>query len=182
MNEVYSVYHISNESSLNTGYIGITKNVNLRFSQHTWKRKKTNLHLKNALAKYGDAVKFLVIVDNLDFEAASFIEELLRPKPNMGWNIAPGGNVPPNPSGKTRSIEYRQNISKAKLGEKNPMFGKKIQFSDTHKQNISKATKGLPSKLKGKSRPKITCPHCQKNGNAGGMYRWHFDRCRNANI
>jgi group I intron endonuclease len=182
MKETYSVYHIHVEPNLNTGYIGISKNVELRFSQHTWKRKKTNEHLKNALAKYGDAVKFSVIVEGLDFEAASLIEEVLRPEPNIGWNIAAGGNIPPNPKGKIRSSEYRENISKAKLGEKNPMFGKKVDFSETHRQNLSKATKGRPSKLKGKSRPQLTCPHCKKVGSAGGMYTWHFDRCRNANI
>ncbi len=181
MNETYSVYHIHVEPSLNSGYIGITKNVTLRFSQHGWRRKRSNKHLRNALVKYGDAVKFSVVVDGLDYEAASLVEEMLRPKPNIGWNIAVGGDIPPNPKGKVRSVEYRANIAKAKMGAQNPMFGKTVEFSEAHRQNISKALQGKPSPLKGKDRPQLCCPHCSKVGNAGGMYLWHFDRCRMKN-
>jgi len=178
----YSVYHIHTEPSLNTGYIGITKDTTLRFSQHLWKRKKSNAHLCNAFAKYGDAIKFSVIVDNLDYEAASLLEEMLRPNPNMGWNIAAGGNIPPSPKGKIRSEEYRKNISKAKLGLQNPMFGKKLIFSEAHRKNLSLALTGKKSSLKGKNRPQLTCPHCNKTGGAGGMYVHHFNRCKNAGI
>jgi hypothetical protein len=178
MNETYSVYHIHVEPNLNSGYIGISKNVTLRFSQHGWKRKRSNKHLRNALAKYGDAVKFSIVVDGLDYEAASLVEEMLRPNPNMGWNIAVGGDIPPNPKGKMRSAEYRANIAKAKMGSQNPMFGKKLTFSDSHRQNISKALQGRPSASKGKNRPQMSCSHCGKIGNAGGMYLWHFDKCR----
>jgi hypothetical protein len=178
MIETYSVYHIYVEPSLNSGYIGITKNITLRFSQHGWKRKNSNKHLRNALAKYGNAVKFSVVADGLDYEAASLVEEMLRPSPNIGWNIAAGGNIPPNPKGKIRSAQYRANISKSKLGAQNPMFGKKIEFSESHRKNISKALQGKPSPNKGKNRPQISCPNCGKIGSAGGMYLWHFDRCR----
>ena len=182
MTETYSVYHIHVEPSLTSGYIGVTKNVALRFSQHGWKRKRSNKHLRNALAKYGDAVKFSVVVDGLDYEAASLIEEMLRPKPNIGWNIAVGGNIPPNPKGKVRSAEYRANIAKAKIGAQNPMFGKTIEFSETHRKNLSIASKGRPSTLKGVKRPTVICPHCNVSGGVGTMGRWHFNRCRNANI
>lgn len=177
----YSLYHIGLNADLNSGYVGITTNPDLRFSQHGWLRKKSNKHLQNALRKYGDQVLKRVIVKDLDQEAAALIEEMLRPYPNIGWNIAPGGGIPPNPKGKERSHEYRQNISKSKVGEKNPMFGKKLVFSDQHKQRLSKALIGRPSKLKGVARPKVQCPHCGKVGSAGGMYTWHFDRCRYVN-
>jgi predicted GIY-YIG superfamily endonuclease len=179
---IYSIYHIHVEPSLNSGYIGITNNTKLRFSQHGWKRKNSNKHLSNALAKYKDVIKFSVLAKDLDFEAASLMEEMLRPKPNMGWNIAIGGSIPPSPKGKERSQEYKVNISKAKMGDKNPMFGKKVVFSEEHKNNLSKALTGKLSTLKGKKRPQLTCPHCAKTGGAGGMYVYHFDRCKHANI
>lgn len=182
MIETYSVYHIHVEPSLSSGYIGITKNVTLRFAQHGWKRKKSNKHLRNALAKYGNAVKFSVVAKDLDYEAASLVEEMLRPTPNIGWNIAAGGNIPPNPKGKARSTEYRANIAKAKIGAQNPMFGKKLIFSETHRKNLSLALTGKKSSLKGKNRPQLTCPHCNKTGGAGGMYVHHFNRCKNADI
>ena len=173
MIETYSVYHIHVEPSLNSGYIGITKNVTLRFTQHGWKRKQSNKHLRNALAKYGNAVKFSVVAEGLDYEAASLVEEMLRPNPNIGWNIAEGGNIPPNPKGKIRSTEYRANIAKAKMGVQNPMFGKKLTFSDTHKNKLSVAAKNAPL---------LKCPHCGKEGKCNGMKRWHFDGCKYANI
>ena len=182
MNETYSVYHIHVEPSLDSGYIGITKNVTLRFSQHGWKRKQSNKHLRNALAKYGDAVKFSIVVENLDYEAASLVEEMLRPNPNIGWNIAAGGDIPPNPKGKVRSTEYRANISKAKMGKQNPMFGKKIKFSEDHKKKLSIAAKGRLSTSKGVKRPTVTCPHCGVTGGVGSMGRWHFNKCKNASI
>lgn len=27
--------------------------------------------------------------------------------------------------------------------------------------------------------PTLTCPHCNKSGKKGNMYRWHFDNCKN---
>jgi NUMOD3 motif len=173
MNDSYSVYHIHIGPSLNEGYVGITKNTTLRFSQHGWKRKDSNKHLRNALFKYGDAVKFSIIVDGLDYEAASLVEEMLRPKPNMGWNIAAGGNIPPSPKGKIRSKDYRANIAKAKLGEQNPMFGKKLVFTDEHKKRLSDSAKNMPL---------LICPHCGKQGKCNGMKRWHFERCSHASV
>jgi hypothetical protein len=38
--------------------------------------------------------------------------------------------MPGMPKGKVRSAQYCANISAAKQGDKNPMFGKKIVFSD----------------------------------------------------
>lgn len=165
---MYSIYHIGIDPDLNTGYIGITKNPELRFSQHIWQRKDSNAHLRNAINKYGKDVFFRVLVCNLEKDAAELIEEMLRPNKNIGWNIAKGGGVPPNPSGKKRSAEYRANISKSKTGERNPMYGKKIIFSDIHRKKLSDSV--------------ITykCPHCNLESRGNGMKRWHFDRCKNA--
>lgn len=179
---IYSVYHIHVESNLNSGYIGLTKNAKLRFSQHGWKNKKTNKHLRYALAKYGKDVKFSVLAKDLDMEAAILLEEMLRPKPNIGWNVAAGGGIPPNPKGKIRSDEYRANIAKAKMGDKNPMFGKTPVFTEEHRKNLSIASKGRKSALKNVKRPTVICPHCGVIGGVGTMGRWHFDRCKNANI
>lgn len=177
----YTVYHIHIEPSLNKGYIGITNNYELRMSQHSWRHKKSNAHLRFALAKYGDAVQKSIIASGLDKETAEWIERILRPFPNTGWNIASGGNVPPSPKGKVRSAEYCANISAAKQGDKNPMFGKKVIFSETHRKNLSIAMSGKPSQIpKGSIRKQIVCPHCNKVGGEGSMQRWHFDRCRNA--
>jgi hypothetical protein len=163
---MYSVYHIHIDENLNTGYIGISKNPELRFAQHQWQRSKTNKHLHNAFKKYGNQIKIRVLISNIEKEFACFIEEELRPHENIGWNIAKGGGFPPNPVGKVRSEEYRKNISKAKTGNKNPMFGKRAFFSESHRKKLSESV------------PVLTCPHCGKSSKTNGMKRWHFDRCK----
>jgi group I intron endonuclease len=175
----YSLYHIGIDPDLNTGYIGITCNPKARFIQHGYSKTRSNTHLKNALLKYGKDVFKRIVVSNLDKEAAELLEEMLRPKPNMGWNITKGGGIPPNPKGKERSAEYRSNISKAKIGANNPMYGRKVTFSETHRKNLSIAIKGRISKYLGVPRPIVVCPKCNKSGGLGSMQRWHFERCKN---
>ena len=175
----YSIYHIGIDADLNTGYIGITCNPKARFIQHGYLKSKGNTHLRNALHKYGKDVFKRIVVSNLDKEAAELLEEMLRPNPNMGWNIAKGGGIPPNPKGKERSAEYRANISKAKIGANNPMYGKKRIFSETHCKNLAISQKGRISKFAGVARPIVVCPKCNKSGGLGSMQRWHFERCKN---
>ena len=179
---MYSVYHIGISPELSTGYIGITKNVAQRFSEHSWERKKPNNHLRYALKKYGDQVFKRVLLANLDKELAELCEEMLRPEPGIGWNITKGGGVPPSPKGKVRSAEYCANIAKAKMGDKNPMFGKKVIFSEEHRKKLSKSAKGKKSSLCGVKRKIVECPHCFKKGGIGAMQLWHFDRCRNESV
>lgn len=89
--------------------------------------------------------------------------------------------------GKKRSPhtdEAKQKISKATTGVKKPLG---------HGAKVSAAKKGVPSPLKGRilgpyseerkqsqRKPKktIICPHCNKEGGAGNMVRYHFDNCK----
>ena len=68
-------------------------------------------------------------------------------------NAAEGGYTL---NGRPMSKKGRQNISKAKLGSKNPMYGKK--FTKEHKQGLSKAKSGEnnPSAIK------VYCKHLNK--------------------
>ena len=43
--------------------------------------------------------------------------------------------------------------------------------SDTHRNNLSIALKGVPQ-------IKAECPHCNKVGGISMMKRWHFDNCK----
>ena len=165
----YSVYHIGINSYLYSGYIGISKNPEVRFTEHKWHRSKTNPHLYNAFKKYKDQIKLTIVASNVSKEVACFIEAILRKEDNVGWNIAKGGNIPPNPKGKIRSKEHCKNISLSKLGDKNPRFGEKIVFSDEHKHKLSLSV------------PLLKCPHCAKEARTNGMKRWHFNNCKYAN-
>ncbi len=64
--------------------------------------------------------------------------------------------------GKVISQEHREKISKTAKG---------VAKSTEHKQLISNA-------LKGKSKQTYICPHCNKEGKSGCMFRWHFNNCR----
>ena len=46
-------------------------------------------------------------------------------------------------------------------------------FSDEHKSNLSLAQLGKKHPVKS-----VTCPHCMKTGNPGGMANYHFDNCK----
>ena len=64
-----------------------------------------------------------------------------------------------------KSAKHSQHIREAKLGDKNPMFGKEPW------------NKGLIVN----TGPKVTviCPHCNKEGGKPVMIRFHFDNCKN---
>src|ERR1700679_204209 len=71
--------------------------------------------------------------------------------------------------GISKSETHRNNISKAKQGDKNPMFGKIP--TEEHRMKISLA-------MEGKSKEIVTCPHCSKEGGKPAMIRHHFDNCK----
>jgi hypothetical protein len=48
------------------------------------------------------------------------------------------------------------------------------------KQSVTMTGRKRPdhsAALMGKSRPTVTCPHCNKTGGINNMSRWHFDNC-----
>ena len=78
-----------------------------------------------------------------------------------------------------RSDETKTKISQSHTGKPK---------SDTHKEKLRLAGLGrarsresidkTATALRGRKHQIITCPHCNKNGGAIAMYRWHFDNCR----
>ena len=59
--------------------------------------------------------------------------------------------------GKKLSTETKQKMKKPKTKE--------------HKVNMSKARRGIPQR-------RVICPHCDKEGGATNMSRYHFDKCK----
>jgi len=72
-------------------------------------------------------------------------------------------------TGVKKSVEHSKNIGLAKIGNKNPMFGKTPTAE--HKMKISLTMSGI-------SKPQISCPHCNKTGGKPVMARHHFDNCK----
>lgn len=84
--------------------------------------------------------------------------------------------------GRKLSPEHIQNIAKASTGriQSQEHIEKRLKAhigalrSDETKQAISAALLG---KTKGVLKPKVTCPHCGKEGGKPAMMRFHFDNC-----
>jgi predicted GIY-YIG superfamily endonuclease len=106
MSNTYSVYWISKSSSLDystQGYIGISSNTSRRFKDH--ENTRSTSILSRAIEKYGwNNLKKIILVENIDNELACLIEEMLRPKSKIGWNIAKGGGLPPICYGKKNAL------------------------------------------------------------------------------
>jgi hypothetical protein len=66
----------------------------------------------------------------------------------------------------------------AKYGDKYFAQIASYKKSDEHRAKLAAASKGNKNCL-GKAKPKITCPHCSKQGAAHVIFRWHFDNCKN---
>jgi len=90
--------------------------------------------------------------------------------------------------GKTHTEETKQKISQFNKGKPSPCGFRGKNHTLESRKKISEGGKGRvvtdeakekirKSKL-GKKRPRIVCPHCNKEGATGMMQRWHFDNCR----
>ena len=128
---MFFVYHIKlPDMGLEQGYIGISQNPVERWAKH--KRGKEGYPVQKAINKYKDLVKYEVIACFDTVEDALWLEYTLRPLPRLGWNIAVGGGLPPDSSGKN-----------------NPNFGKK-----TTKQTRQKQSEARLGKFCGKEHPR----------------------------
>lgn len=65
------------------------------------------------------------------------------------------------------SAKHIKNLSLARQGEKNHMFGK------THSQEAREKIRQARFNA-----PRLTCPFCDKVGDSANMTRWHFDKCK----
>jgi hypothetical protein len=183
------------------GYVGVSKNAGLRFSQH--QRRHENPHLERAIAKYGwdNLVKTEILIS--DEAYCLDIETKLRPTEKIGWNICIGGGMPPlligqtaligtTPwnKGKTYGDSTKKKISDAvRLAMQNPerkevsrqlLLGKPgMMFGKSHttesRAKMSAAKKGLPSKHKGIL---ATQEQKQKMSKSIRAYSWECPHCQ----
>lgn len=91
---IYWIHHIDHIDVFSQGYVGISNNPSERFIQH---KSNTNKHLSNAFSKYKEEEIIVDILLESSEEYCKHLEYLLRPKQNIGWNIAIGGGLPPPP-------------------------------------------------------------------------------------
>lgn len=169
-------------------------------------------HLKCSINKYGvenfqrEIIEFCNSVDHLNEREIYWIEKLDARNPEVGYNIAKGGNI--------IQLKGELNPMYGKYGELNPFYGKHhteenrkrmgrpgVKASLETRQKLSLARKGRVSSMKGKTHSEETkkkmslarvgkpltssqthqellkCPHCSKVGKSFAMKHWHFDNC-----
>ena len=204
INMQHAVYWIrcqDHTDMFSQGYIGVSKNLSRRFTQH--QSRSENTHLKRAIQKYGwdSLVKTEILIS--DEAYCLDVEAKLRPAEKIGWNICVGGGKPPvlfgqtaligKPSwnkGKKSSIDTRKKISAAvklamqdpvrreltknlRLGTVSPMRGKTHSVETILKMSESK--KGLPANNKGIP---ITKEQKQKIITTVRKYFWECPHCK----
>lgn len=85
-------------------------------------------------------------------------------------------------------LAHKDKIVTDKTRAKLSVLHKGKVISQEHREKISKTTKGvakhsgfgqlISNALKGKPKQVYVCPHCNKEGKSGCMFRWHFDNCK----
>ena len=103
MSYLYWIHYPDHTDISSQGYVGVSLN-DKTLSMREWRhRNKTeNPILPHAFAK-GAILE--VVEEYNDYESALARESELRPDPQIGWNIAAGGGMPPITSGPDKRID-----------------------------------------------------------------------------
>lgn len=112
---VYWIKRKTHTDIFTEGYVGISNNPFKRFNNgHKYTKNK---RLKHALSKYSD-IEIVIVHEKSSEKECSVLEEQYRPKPNIGWNLNKGGDMPPQHH---RTKEVCKKISNThKLKNTNP--------------------------------------------------------------
>lgn len=136
--------HEKNQLDYNSeGYIGVTINIKRRIQNHKWSARN-KIHKNKNLIEFltNDNILFDIIFEGSEIECYEK-ENILRPNPNMGWNISPGGIKGGfTISGYSLTDEFRENCKNRMYGNKRASGGKGKPKSEEHRKKISEANKG----------------------------------------
>lgn len=89
------VYHIYKDGdTIDDGYVGVSVDVTNRLKYHLSKLKTMSHPNKKLQEAYSGEYKTKILLEG-DESYCYFIENKLRPRSNMGLNIAVGGKLPP---------------------------------------------------------------------------------------
>lgn len=99
-------------------------------------------------------------------------------------------------SGYHHSVKHKEYMSRILSGKKGTPhttetklllqkshLGKRLGPPSAESNRLRSATmKGRVPWISGKTHPVVMCPHCNKEGGANLMKRWHFDNCKKIGI
>jgi len=166
----WSLYIVTNSCS-GKQYVGLTKNLDCRFKQHTSANGSAPA-LHAAIKKYGaDKFIFSHICDAFNFEAACDLERMLIQQHNTkapyGYNLTDGGEgVVGRPMTdqdkqirKIASSAYVASLTQDERSKKYGTKGKKPTAATLEKRSISLKGKNLGKKRSEEERAKMSAAH-----------------------
>lgn len=195
------VYGLCLKSDPTIRYIGVTsREIHNRLSQHALAaRNGKELPVYRWWRKHDD-VTYVILhsVSTID-EMFDLERREIASRTNL-LNCTTGGEGLINPSAETRakmsktrtgrklSAQHRANLSLGKIGNKNTLGYKHREESKAKMSAARKGKKQSPEQIakraathRGKTRPKIACPHCDTIMDAANARRYHFDKCKMLN-
>lgn len=104
MHYIYWIKKTGQTNVLTEGYVGYSNNPSRRFEEH----KSAKTVVGNNIRKYSNEIEVVVLEGFSAEEDALQKEKQLRPRKNIGWNVAIGGQIPPDNS---NNIDVRKRIS-----------------------------------------------------------------------
>lgn len=141
--ETCVVYHIcrsGDTDDLNKGYIGISCEHEGRWGRHK-AGYSGSVIVNRAYEKYDDIVERVLVIGSKEY--CQEVEEKLRPSERIGWNIAKGGGMPPNLSGKVMSDEQKAKIGKSNGGQNNIRWKGYWVIDGARYESMSQAAKAV---------------------------------------
>lgn len=118
-------------------------------------------------------------------EAKSEEKRLVDITDPMTYNMVAGGLTPPNTKGRKRTPQQIE-LHRAKMKGRKWSSAMRAKREGSIPWNAGLKTGPLSDETKlkqslsarGRKKPAITCPHCNKIGGVSPMTRWHFDNCK----
>ena len=137
-------YHLGAHTDPETqGYVGITRDLANRHYLHSTGRSGSTI-LKKAFNKYGELIQKQILFTGTRKQCLE-MEQQLRPKEKIGWNICIGGGFAPDCTGRVHSAETRLKISKSskgKVGKPSPFKGVTGRYTDEQRKHLGSFHKG----------------------------------------
>lgn len=142
MERISGIYCIQNKLD-GKRYIGQSIDIYKRWNNHFSELNRNahhNYHLQNTWNKYGkDSFTFSIIQicdeEKIDYYEIYYIDKYKTLDDEFGYNLETGGNLNKHPS-----LETRQKMSAAQMGEKHHMYGK--HHTEESKRKMSINSKG----------------------------------------
>lgn len=143
-------YHLSaHKDPHKEGYVGVTTQSEIRHRCHKHGRSGGSRVLAKAFTKYGEENILRDVLHAVDSKEEAYeLEMAYRPFPRTGWNLASGGGLPPDNTGRVVSTKTRMKMSesakKAKAGKTyiSPFKGVVGRYSDEQRQAIGIVHRG----------------------------------------